>query len=96
MKIRKKATQQNVKLDKDFYSYDEIIKMNRAKEIVYFDWSKSMNEMYRYDAEDKFDWDIEFSIFTEDLEEIKVELDCIGHYRNVAIGKNGKKYYIKL
>ena len=40
--------------------------------------------------------DIDFRIFTDDLNEIKVELDEYKYYTTVAVHKNGNKYNVVL
>ena len=96
MKIGKRAEQKNVVLNKSHYTVYQLEDMNDNKEICYFD--KYFN--CKYDAKNLTHWEIldeiEFRIFTEDLEEIKVVLDECGHYTTVAIGKNGKTYYVCL
>lgn len=93
MKIRKKAQQHNVVLNKDYYTQGELNMLLETREICYFD--KDFNECY---APLK-SWEVEeteLRIFTENLEEIKVSLDEYGYYTNVAVGKNGLTYYINL
>lgn len=96
MKIRKRAKQKNVVLNKEHYTVYQLESMNKNKEIFYFD--KDFND--KYDAEISHIGgvidEIEFRIFTEDLEEIKVILDECGHYTTVAVDKNGKVYYVCL
>lgn len=93
MKILKKAEQKNVTINKDYYTSYEINVMLAKHEICYFD--KGFNNCY--DAVSY--WDIKeetFRIFTDDLSEIKVALDEYNCYTTVAIGKNGKIYYVNI
>ena len=93
MKIRKRAEQQNVTLNKEYYINRDIEMLLLTREICYFD--KDFKQCY----EPLKSWEIEdteFRIFTEDLEELKVALDEYGHYTTVAVGKNGITYYVNL
>lgn len=92
MKIRKNADQKNVVLAKEFYTANEVNKMLAAHEIFYFD--KAINTSH----ESVSNWDFDetvFRIFTDNLNEIKVVLED-GFYTTVAVGKNGKAYFVTL
>lgn len=94
MKIRKTATQQNFIINKWYYSEDDLRTMLLTRQIFTFE-DKTLNEVYPYEAKS---WELEemtFRIFAEDLEEVKVVCED-GSYLTVAIGKNGKKYYVEL
>lgn len=96
MKIRKYAEQRNVILARDYYTDYEINMLLETKEIFFITDSFKQS----YDLEDVPYFDrkyIEFRIFTDDLEEIKVVYNKeYGHYETVAIGKNGLTYHINL
>ena len=92
MKILKKAEQKNVVLAKEFYTPNTVNEMLAAHEIFYFD--KAINASHEKVSNWDFD-EHEFRIFTEDLNEIKVVLED-GYYTTVAIGKNGKTYFVTL
>lgn len=91
MKILKKAEQKNVILNREYYTDREIFDMLVNSEIFYFD-RESKTVSYN---ECVFDDEDVFRIFTDKLSEIKVVLDN-GFYTNVAIGKNGKTYFVEL
>lgn len=93
MKILKKASQKNVILNKNYYTQGQINEMLYNKEIFYFDehFEPCYEQMLCYQIASN-----DLRIFTENLSEIKVELDDIYHYTNVAVGKNGKKYFVAL
>lgn len=95
MKILKKATQMNVIINKDYYTDEEANEMCMNKEACFFD--KEMNQRYDFSS---LTWsereEVELRIFTDDLKEIKVALDNYGSYTNIAVGKNGKTYFVCL
>lgn len=94
MKILKKATQQNVILNKDYYNFDEINKMLLNKEICYFD--ENFKESYKSDLLYREMKETTFRIFTCNLKEIKVVIDDYKQYTTIAIGNNEKKYFVTL
>ena len=93
MKILKKATQKNVLLNNAYYTLTEVNEMLVSKEIGYFD-----DELFvKHDALTRYEFDnTQLRIFTDDIEELKVALDEYGSYTTIAIGKNGKKYFVEL
>lgn len=93
MKIRKTATQKNVVLAIDFYTPTEVMEMLESQEIFHFTGRYGTEVSYEY--VDQFRAETVYRIFTEALEEIKVVCED-GFYCTVAIGKNGKKYYVNL
>ena len=96
MKIKKRAEQKNVILQRDFYTVNELNLMLAEKEIYYYKnlLDESYEPVSQYDL--RFN-EIEFRIFTEDLEKLEVAYDEeYGYYETVAIGKNGKTYHVTL
>ena len=82
MKPLKRAKQQDVGLNTDYYTAAEIDAMYRNLEIDYLD--KSIDPVRICPV-----------IFTEDITNLKIVLDEFGYYTTVAV-KNGKEYFIKL
>lgn len=93
MKIRKNVHQQNLILNKYYYIPTEIIDMLLSKEITYFNgnYEECYEPITLYELEETT-----LRIFTENLVELKVVVDDYGNYTNIAVGKNGKKYYVVL
>ena len=93
MKIRKNVQQKNLILNKDYYTPTDIREMLLNKEITYFNGvtEECYEPIALYELEDTI-----LRIFTENLVELKVVVDDYGHYTNIAVGKNGKKYYVVL
>lgn len=100
MKTLKKAEQQNVLLDVMQYGKYEIYKMIENKEVCHMYWSDNEHTMVQSYERPMF-YDLEklsreLVIFIEDnIKEIKVKL-VNGQYKNVAVNKYGKEYYINL
>lgn len=91
MKIAKRAEQKNIMLDMARYTNYEIKEMLRNDEAFFFEGTK-----ISYDAETYGYYNsTEVRVFTANLSEIKVVLDD-GFYTTVAIGKNGKTYFVSL
>lgn len=93
MKLRETAKQQNVLLDTASYTRAQVDAMYEAKEI----WCLS-NEEFKavyHRVIDELTEREEPRIATDELVEIKV-VNENGWYETVAIGKNGKKYYVVL
>lgn len=94
MKVLKKATQQNILLNEEYYTLWEVEEMLLNKECFYISES-NFNECYSY--EEYCQTYRRLRIFTEHIEEIKVvynkNFEC---YETVAIGKNGKTYHVEL
>lgn len=90
MKIRKNAEQKNITLDMGAYTLSEKLQMLFDKEVFYINGYEISFSDEDYEGQ-------ELRLSCSDLDEIKVEYnkdyDC---YCNVAIGKNGKKYYVSL
>lgn len=82
MRPLKRAKQQNVELNTDYYTEVEIVNMYNNFEIDYLDPS--------IDPELKRP-----VIYTEDIKNLKIVLDEFGYYTTVAV-KNGKEYFVKL
>lgn len=82
MKPLKRAKQQNVALNTDYYTETEIVEMYNNSEIDYLDESFDPNQKRPV-------------IYTEDIKSLKVVLDEFGYYTTVAV-KNNKEYFIKL
>ena len=80
MKVLKKADQKNVTLNTNYYTESQIDEMVKNLEICKFDTDKP----------------ITYRIFLSEVKELKVVLDDYRFYTNVAVGKNGKSYYINL
>lgn len=93
MKIAKRAEQKNIILNKDYYTPSEINLMLAAGEIFYF--TKDFNASYEPITNWEFDEAV-FRIYTDDLSEIKVVLDEYKFYSTVAVGKNGKTYFVNI
>lgn len=91
MKILKRADQKNIILNKEYYNIYQINRLLDQHIIFYIDSNKKVC----YDNVNMFG-DVDFRIFTDDLNEIKVELDEYNFYTTVAIHKNGNKYYVAL
>lgn len=83
MKPLKKAKQQNVALNKEYYTEAEIANMLNNLEIEYLSET--------FDPEQKRP-----VIYTEDIKDLKIVLDEYGYYTTVAVKENGKRYYINL
>lgn len=94
MKVLKKATQKNVILNKDYYSYYDVRELLDSKEVCFFD--DDCKECYDYSEYVKRFYQPTLRIFLEQGDEIKVELSEDGIYINVLIKANGNKYYINL
>lgn len=80
MKVLKKADQKNVTLNTNYYTESQIDEMVKNLEVCKFD----------------FDKPITYRIFLSEVKELKVVLDDYRFYTTVAVGKNGKLYYINL
>ena len=91
MKILKRAEQKNIILNKEYYNIYQINSLLDQHIIFYID----SNHNVCYDNVYMFG-DVDFRIFTDDLNEIKVELDEYKYYTTVAIHKNGNKYNVVL
>ena len=93
MKIRKNANQHNLILNKDYYTLTDITEMLLNKEITYFigDYEECYEPLTACELEYTT-----LRIFTENLVELKVVVDEYGYYTNIAVDKNGKKYYVTL
>ena len=93
MKILKKAEQKNIILNKDYYNIYQVNSLLDQHIIFYID----SNQKVCYDNVYMFgDVDVDFRLFTDDLKEIKVELDEYNYYTVVAVHNNGNKYYVSL
>lgn len=93
MKVLKKANQQNVILNKDFYTEYKIKMLLEERKICFF--NEDLNECYDYLTYSKFYEEPCLRLFLEKGDEIKVE--CVeGHYRNVLIKNNKEKYFVIL
>ena len=93
MKIAKRAEQKNIVLNRDYYTPAEINLMLAAGEIFYF------KEFCQTSTDPVDTWDFDrtdFRIYTDDLSEIKVVLDEYKFYSTVAVGKNGKTYFVNI
>lgn len=95
MKVLKKADQKNIVLDKYMYSDIQIQQMLKAEEIFYIKYGTSGVATTDWDLTSTEICENDFRIYTVNLKEIKVE--CYqGCYHTVAIGNNGKKYFVVL
>ena len=95
MKPLKKAEQKNVVLNTDYYTIRDLENMWFAGEIVRLDYKQfgvfvEPREISRYEEIGD-----QFRIFLENVKDLKVALDD-GHYTTVAVGNNGKTYYVNL
>lgn len=94
MKILKTAEQSNFIIDTSYYTLKQINEMLCVHEVCYFDSD------YKQTYKPLETWEVDETvvrIFADDINEIKVVyLKEYGHYKVVAIGKNGKTYYIDL
>ncbi len=88
MKTLKKASQKNIKLNKSYYSENEIKTMLKNEVIFYLNNNFEYSNLWENDA-------VEFRIATDNLKEIKVVLED-GYYTTVAIGLDNIKYYVNL
>lgn len=93
MKILKKAEQKNFTINHEYYTVNEINNMLATKEIFYFGVG----------CETKYEpvggWELDdhtYRIFSDNLAEVKVILDEDKFYATVAIGKNGKTYFVNI
>ena len=93
MKVVKKAKQKNVVLNKDYYTFFDILDMIEKKEICFLD--ENLNEKYNLKDYILNHRNESLIIFLDDCDELKISLDEYGYYKPVLI-KNGKKYFIKL
>ena len=91
MKILKRAEQKNIILNKDYYNIYQVNSLLDQHIIFYID----SNHDACYDNVYMFD-DIDFRLFTDNIKEIKVELDEYKYYTTVAVHNNGNKYYVTL
>ena len=91
MKILKKAEQKNIILNKEYYNIYQVNSLLDQHIIFYID----SNQKVCYDNVYMFG-DVDFRLFTDDLKEIKVELDEYNYYTAVAVHNNGNKYYVSL
>ena len=91
LKILKKAQQKNVIFNKDYYNIYEINSLLSQHIIFYLgdDFEACYNNI-EYNMLDE----IVFRLFTNDLNEIKVELDQYNYFTTVAVHKNGNKYKV--
>lgn len=85
MKVLKKATQQNLMLDTDYYTRSEL------EHLKHLGILHDLKEMYS----NTFDEET-LVIFTEGIKEIKVILDDYGMYKTVAVNFDNEKFFIKL
>ena len=85
MKKKKKAAQQNLMLDTDYYTREEIKRLKDLGIVC------DLKEMYKGTFEEET-----LVIFTEELKEIKVILDDYGMYKTVAVNFDNEKFFIKL
>lgn len=91
MKTLKKASQGNFVLIEEMYAQPEIEAMLINEEI----WFMNHHFEFCYDIK-KRQPDMAFRISAGNIKEIKVILDKYGNYRNVAISKDDKQYYVVL
>lgn len=94
MKIAKRAEQKNLIIAKEYYLERDIELLLETEEIFFLERN---DKGYFEECHDisKITDETEFRIFTENLIEIKVVLED-GHYKTVAIGKNGLTYHVEL
>ena len=96
MKILKKAEQKNIILNKEYYNIYQVNSLLDQHIIFYIDSNHNVcYDNVCYDNEYMFG-DVDFRLFTDDLKEIKVELDEYNYYTAVAVHNNGNKYYVSL
>lgn len=96
MRILKSAQQRNMGIDKGMYTLNEINDMLEAREVAHFtegdyrecyDPISSMSEYEQTNVR----------IFTSRLAEVKVVYHKeYGFYCNVAVGHDGKEYFVTL
>lgn len=99
MKVLKKAMQKNIELEQYYYTEEDIKVMFLTRQL-FFLRSKdfSVSENYEEWVQEHYITSErpELRISTDDLKEIKVVLNEEKFYTTVAIGNNGKQYFVKL
>ena len=95
MKPLKKANQKNVTINTDYYSKAELENMWYAGEIFNLLKYGKIDTPHNIGTFDSIKEDYDFRIFLENVKDLKVAVED-GYYVNVAIGNNGKTYYVNL
>lgn len=102
MKVLKKAVQQNVTLNRDYYGLSEVEELFGLGDLWYFKLEDERIHEYDFCGNSYKEWlglrgntERELRINLEKGDELKVILDEFGHYTTVLV-KDGKQYFIKL
>ena len=97
MKIREKAEQKNVILDKAYYTRDELQEMIDRRFIFWINTNRESDEFIVTDRlASRFDMDVEYRIACRNLVSLDVALSEDGHYYNRAKAHDGKTYIVLL
>lgn len=105
MKILKKAVQQNVTLNRDYYGLAEVEELFATGVLWYLKEGDERTHEYDFCGHSFNEWssleldngdhERELRINLEKGDELKVVLDKYGHYTTVLV-KDGKQYFVKL